>query len=95
METMANCSQSTDGQDGELSLDYRGATGAFIYLATSFRPDIAYSADYLSRFMTNPRKKHCGDVKRTLRNMSTNNLRVVKSPDCTGAKAIVLQVTHA
>lgn len=91
METTAKYSQSTSAQDEEPSFDYRGAIGALMYLATSTRPDIAYSVGYLSRFVANPTQKHCGAVKRILRYLvSTKNLGIVYSLGDTGVDSVVI-----
>ena len=38
-----------------------------MYVATNTTPNIAYAIDYLSPFVSNPKRKHCGAVKRVLR----------------------------
>ncbi|RMX69064.1 hypothetical protein DD238_005578 [Peronospora effusa] len=54
----------------DTDFDYRGTIGSLMYLATTTRPDIAYAVSYLSRFVSNPSRKHCGAVKRALRYLS-------------------------
>jgi Reverse transcriptase (RNA-dependent DNA polymerase) len=56
---------ATDKTDSDF--DYRAAIGMLMYLATSTRPDLAYSMSQLSRFVANPTLKHIGTVKRVLR----------------------------
>jgi hypothetical protein len=46
--------------------EYRSVISSLRYLCNS-RPDLAYSVDYLSRFMEAPRQEHFTAVKRVLR----------------------------
>lgn len=46
---------------------YRELVGSLIYLANATRPDIAYVANVLSRFYSNPQKKHWIAAKRVIR----------------------------
>lgn len=62
-----NCKLSKD--DGEKLVDptpYRSIVGSLLYL-TITRPDLAYSASFLSRFMNAPSTSHVGAAKRVLR----------------------------
>ena len=45
------------------SIDYLGAVGALMYLATFSRPDIAYAVDVLARFNAYPGLAHWNAVK--------------------------------
>src|SRR5882762_9526223 len=49
------------------SVPYLAAVGALMYLATSTRPDIAYTVGYLARFNSNPGIAHWQAVKQLLR----------------------------
>lgn len=56
-------------EDGSEAADeglYRRIVGSLLYL-TATRPDLMYSASLLSRFMTNPTRKHMGVARRVLR----------------------------
>ena len=46
---------------------YRPLVGCLLHLANTTRPDIAYAAGYLSRFMQNPRPFHWKAAKHVLR----------------------------
>ena len=53
------------------SVPYLAAVGALIYLATTTRPDIAYTVGYLARFNSNPGLAHWQAVKHLLRYLPT------------------------
>ncbi|XP_071696967.1 uncharacterized mitochondrial protein AtMg00810-like [Rutidosis leptorrhynchoides] len=56
-------------EDGDKLADptlYRSIIGSLLYLAIS-RPDLAYAASFLSRFMTSPTSSHLGAARRVLR----------------------------
>ncbi|XP_071704142.1 uncharacterized protein [Rutidosis leptorrhynchoides] len=62
-----NCKLSKE--DGDKLADptlYRSIIGSLLYLAIS-RPDLAYAASFLSRFMTSPTSSHLGAARRVLR----------------------------
>jgi hypothetical protein len=68
METNAKFQPNKETERNDAPpFDYRAAIGSLMYLATSTRPDISFSVGYLSRFVSDPTKKHCGAVKRVLR----------------------------
>lgn len=46
---------------------YTNAVGSLIYLMVCSRPDIAYATSIISRFMSNPGKRHWAAVKWVLR----------------------------
>jgi transposase InsO family protein len=47
--------------------EYRSVVGGLLYAALSTRPDIAYQASVLSRFLTDPHPHHWAAAKRVLR----------------------------
>jgi hypothetical protein len=47
-------------------ISYRSLIGSLRYLVNT-RPDLAYSVDYVSRFMEKPREEHMNAMKRILR----------------------------
>ena len=49
------------------SLDYRGLVGSIACLSLTSRPDLAYSANLLSRFLSNPGLPHWQAAKHVLR----------------------------
>lgn len=64
------------------SIDYQGAVGALMYLATTTRPDIAYTVGVLARFNSNPGLAHWAAVKHLLRYLKgTASLSLTYSPD--------------
>ena len=50
-----------------VSIPYLSAVGSLMYLATSTRPDIAYSVGLLARFSSNPGMRHWAAVKHLMR----------------------------
>lgn len=46
---------------------YRNAVGEIMWLATTARPDIAFAAQVLARYLNAPSKVHCLAVKRVIR----------------------------
>ena len=60
---------SKSQEDGEEFTDpkiYRSLVGGLLYL-TATRPDLMFSASYLSRYLKEPRSKHLKEAKRVLR----------------------------
>ena len=57
------CPQTTEESSQMCSIDYLGAVGALIYLATSTRPDIAYAVGVLACFNANSGLAHWNAVK--------------------------------
>ena len=51
----------------KVNAPFREAIGALMHLMTATRPDIAFAAGYVSRFMENPQNEHWAAVKRILR----------------------------
>ena len=54
--------QTSDSE--KIVLNYREAVGCLIYLATIWRPDIAFSVNFASRFVESPTSAHYSLVKR-------------------------------
>ncbi|KAE9131822.1 hypothetical protein PF010_g3399 [Phytophthora fragariae] len=79
METNVKFKPNEESEKNEdLSFDYRAAIGSLMYLTTSTRPDIAFPVGYLSRFVSNPSKKHGGAVKRILRYLAATSRQGIK-----------------
>ena len=49
---------------------YQELIGSLLYLATAVRPDIAFAANCLARFMTNPEKTHWRAAGGVIRNLT-------------------------
>jgi len=65
---------------------YMNAVGTLMYLATSTRPDIAYTVGVLCRFNTNPGLAHWKAVKHLFRYLKgTLDYELVYAPDPSGA----------
>jgi hypothetical protein len=62
------CQQEQHDMQG---LDYRGIVGSINYLATTTRPDLAFAAHCLSRFVSNPGHNHWLAAKHVLRYLQT------------------------
>ncbi|GMF56969.1 unnamed protein product [Phytophthora fragariaefolia] len=67
MDTNVRLAPLEEEEQFETSFQYREAIGMLMYLATSTRPDLAFTLGQLSRFVANPSAKHVGAVKRVLR----------------------------
>ncbi|KAE9284760.1 hypothetical protein PF008_g27084 [Phytophthora fragariae] len=79
METNVKFKPNEESEKNEdISFDYRAAIGSLMYLTTSTRPDIAFPVGYLSRFVSNPSKKHGGAVKRILRYLAATSRQGIK-----------------
>ena len=64
------------------SVPYLAAVGALMYLATTTRPDIAYTIGYLARFNSNPGLAHWQAVKHLLRYLKgTADFCITYAPD--------------
>ena len=57
----------SDEQQQMLRNDYRGLVGSIAYLSLSTRPDLAFPAHLLSRFLSNPGFAHWQAAKHVLR----------------------------
>jgi hypothetical protein len=63
---------------------YMNAVGSLMYLATTTRPDIAYTVGVLARFNSNPGMTHWKAVKHLFRYLKgTTDLKLVYRPDPT------------
>jgi len=58
---------TSDVVSKQVSVDYRQAIGALLYLASGSRPDISFAVNVLSRFVNDPRLAHWNGVKQILR----------------------------
>lgn len=61
------CAESPEDKQTMEKLPYREVVGCLMYLATSTRPDIAFTTGVLSRFLSNPGEAHWVEAKRVLR----------------------------
>jgi len=75
--SLMDCPQ-IDEEKAEMSIiPYREAVGVLMYLMVCSRPDIATAVGLVSRFMTNPGRKHWIAVKRIFRYLQgTKNLKL-------------------
>ena len=58
IEVIAQSPQTPEEVQFMKSVPYLAAVGALMYLATTTRPDIAYTVGYLARFNCNPGLAH-------------------------------------
>ena len=78
----AQCPQTPAEVQFIKSVPYLAAVGALMYLATSTRPDIAYTVGCLARFNSNPGIAHWHAVKHLLRYLKgTANYSITYAPD--------------
>ncbi|MCO5595683.1 hypothetical protein L7F22_049728 [Adiantum nelumboides] len=70
----ADCPKSDTEKAEMAKIPYASACGSLMYAMVATRPDIAYAVGVVSRFMSNPGKKHWEAVKGVLR-----YLNVIKS----------------
>jgi len=69
------------------SVPYLAAVGALMYLATSTRPDIAYTVGCLARFNLNPGMAHWHAVKHLLHYLKgTADYSISYAPDPSSSK---------
>ncbi|KAL9266778.1 Retrovirus-related Pol polyprotein from transposon TNT 1-94-like protein, partial [Drosera capensis] len=73
----------TDKDKAEMArVPYASAVGSLMYAMVCTRPDIAHTVGVISRFMSNPGRKHCEAVKwllRYLKGTSKTSLRFSKN----------------
>ena len=85
LNTCLTCSQSPQTPEEVQfmkSVPYLAAVGALMYLATTTRPDIAYTVGYLARFNSNPGLAHWQAVKHLLRYLKgTADYSITYAPD--------------
>ncbi|MCO5584842.1 hypothetical protein L7F22_038774 [Adiantum nelumboides] len=63
----ADCPKSDTEKDEMAKVPYASACGSLMYAMVATRPDIAFAVGVVSRFMSNPGKKHWEAVKGVLR----------------------------
>ena len=69
---LSTCDSPTSDEDKEFmtKVPYQSAIGAFVVGALATRPDIAFAMGAVSRFMSNPGKKHWDALKLIMRYLS-------------------------
>jgi len=78
----SQCPQTPQEVEQMRSIPYLAAVGALMYLATTTRPDIAYSVGVLARFNSNPGWTHWLAVKHLMRYIrGTLDYSLTYSPD--------------
>ena len=65
-----DCPKSDEDKAAMSKVLYALSCGSLMYAMVATRPDIAYAVGVVSRFMSNPRKKHWKAVKSILRYLS-------------------------
>src|SRR5437660_6684170 len=81
----SQCPQTTQKVEQMCSIPYLAAVGALMYLATTTRPDIAYSVGVLARFNSNPGWAHWLAVKHLMHYIRGNldhSLTYSPDPSC-------------
>jgi len=80
----SQCPQTTQEVDQMRHTPYLAAVGALMYLATTTRPDIAYTVGSLARFNSNPGWVHWLAVKHLMRYIKgTMDYSLIYAPDPT------------
>ena len=78
----AQCPQTPAEVEVMKCVPYLAVVGALMYLATSTRPDIAYTVGCLARFNSNPGVAHWHAVKHILRYLKgTADYSITYAPD--------------
>ena len=65
-----DCPKSIEEKATMAKVPYALACGSLMYAMVATRPDIAYAMGVVSRYMSNPGKKHWEVVKSNLRYLS-------------------------
>ena len=65
-----DCPKSVEDKAAMAKVPYASACGSLMYAMVATRPDIAYAVGVVSRYMSNPGKKHWDAVKSILRYLS-------------------------
>ena len=72
-----DCPQSDEEKAEMDKLPYASAVGSLMYAMIATRPDIAFAVGVVSRYMSNPGKKHWEAVKGIMRYLkATKSLRI-------------------
>ncbi|MGJ2631364.1 reverse transcriptase domain-containing protein, partial [Salmonella enterica subsp. enterica serovar Paratyphi A] len=72
-----DCPVSTEEKAEMEKIPYASAVGSLMYAMIATRPDIAFAVGVVSRYMSNPGKKHWDAVKGILRYLkATKNMRI-------------------
>ena len=62
---------------------YLSAIGALMYLASTTRPDIVFSVNFLARYSSAPTRRHWNGIRHILRYLKgTTNMGLFYSKDC-------------
>jgi hypothetical protein len=76
------CPSSDEDIEFMRTVPYLNAVGSLMYLATTSRPDIAYTVSVLARFSTNPGVEHWKAVKHLFRYLKgTVDYKITYGPD--------------
>ncbi|MCO5607397.1 hypothetical protein L7F22_061593 [Adiantum nelumboides] len=73
----ADCPKSDTEKAEMAKIPYASACGSLMYAMVATRPDIAYAVGVVSRFMSNPGKKHWEVVKGVLRYLNGTKDRCI------------------
>ncbi|MCO5579809.1 hypothetical protein L7F22_033671 [Adiantum nelumboides] len=65
-----DCPKSIEEKAEMAKIPYASACGSLMYAMVAMRPDIAHAMRVVSRFMSNPGKKHWDAIKSILRYLS-------------------------
>lgn len=84
-----DCPVSEEDKEAMSSVPYRELVGSLMYLMLSSRPDIAYPVGVLSRYVSNPGRKHWEGAKRVLKYLQgTKDYRLTFHGDGQGIKLL-------
>ena len=61
--TQANCPSTDEEREDMTNVPYASLIGALMYAAIGTGPDIAFAVGALSRFLSNPRRRHWNEAK--------------------------------
>ena len=72
IDTSATIRKTQDGDEPPSETwQYASILGGVLYVANTTRPDIAYSASRLTRYLRNPNQSHCRALKRLVKYLYT------------------------
>ena len=90
-----DCPMSDEDKDKLDKLPYASAVGSLMYAMIATRPDIAFAVGVVSRYMSNPGKKHWEAVKGIMRYLkATKNMCICYGSQDLSVKGFIDSFMH-